>query len=114
MVPGLRKVPQTFVTTGYIMSSFLVVAAASALLGLISGLIFRVWAMAPVSLIVAVVSAVVLHLHGFGFLKGVLSVTACLFITQGSYFIASVFVARRSLPRFLAEDSVDNNPGDNR
>lgn len=96
------------------MGSVLIVVTASALLGLATGLIFRVWMMGPASLIVAIGSAIVLRLEGFGFVTGILTVTACLFISQAAYLLGVTLMSRRAISSFLADDRTDSDPDDRR
>jgi uncharacterized membrane protein YkgB len=84
---------------------------ASALLGLATGLIFRVWAIAAVSLLIAIASAIILRAHDFGFAGGVSIVIGCLVICQSAYF-AGVFIVTRSLNAAnLTQEEVDGDPG---
>ena len=91
----------------------LVALAASALLGLATGLMFRVWANAIVAPLVAFGSANALASHGFGFSEGVLVTVACLFISQLGYLVGAFLVSRASIANFLAEDVCDDDPDDN-
>lgn len=88
------------------------VVAASALLGLATGLGLRVWAMVPVSLAVALVSAWVANSQGFGFTDGVLAVMACLFVCQAAYI--AVWITGQGPEKFLADDAIDDKPDDDR
>jgi len=92
----------------------LVALAASALLGLATGLLFRVWANAIVAPVIAFVSAVALASHGFGFLEGVLVTVACLFVSQTAYLVGVFLVSDASITYFLAGDVFDDKPDDNR
>ena len=92
----------------------LVALAASALLGLATGLVFRVWANAIVALLIAFVSATTLHSHGFGFSEGVLVTVACLVVSQVAYFVGLFVESRVGIANFLADDVLDDQPGDNR
>jgi hypothetical protein len=92
----------------------LVALAASALLGLATGLVFRVWANAIVALLIAFVSATALHSHGFGFLEGVLVTVACLFVSQAAYLVGVFLAFHGGIANFLADDVFDDEPGDNR
>lgn len=94
------------------MNIVLIALTASTLLGLAIGLVFRVWIMAPIALLVAFASAIVLHSHGFGFVEGVLVTVACLFANQAAYLIAATLVS--PAPKFLTGDTVDDDPGDDR
>jgi hypothetical protein len=92
----------------------LVALAASALLGLATGLVFRWWAIAIVAPLIAFVSAIALAFHGFGFPEGVLVTAACLFISQIAYFVGVVLESRVGIANFLADDVFDDEPDDNR
>lgn len=96
------------------MGSVWIVVTASVLLGLATGMIFRMWMMGPVSLIVAIGSAIVLQLDGFGFVTGILTVTACLFISQAAYLLGATLMSRHAMSKFLADDSIDRDPDDRR
>ena len=87
---------------------------ASALLGLAIGLVFRVWAIATVSLLIAIVSAIILRAHDFGFAGGVSIVIGCLVICQAAYF-TGVFMTTRSLSAAnLTQEEVDGEPSGDR
>src|SRR6202035_1073497 len=92
----------------------LVALAASALLGLATGLVFRVWANAIVALLIAFVSATALRSHGFGFSEGVLVTVACLFVSQAAYFVGVFLDPRAGIGNFLADDVFDDEPSENR
>jgi hypothetical protein len=92
----------------------LVALAASALLGLATGLVFRVWAQAIVAPVVAFGSALALASLGFGFLQGVLVTVACLFVSQLAYVIGLVLASRVGIADYLAEDVLDNQPCEDR
>jgi hypothetical protein len=92
----------------------LVALAASALLGLATGLMFRVWANAIVAPLVAFGSANALASHGFGFSEGVLVTVACLFVSQAGYLVGVFLESRAGTANFLAGDVFDDEPDDNR
>ena len=92
----------------------LVALATSALLGLATGLVFRVWANLVVAPLVALGSALALASHGFRFLEGVLVTFACLFVSQLAYLIGVFLVSPASIANYLANDVPDNEPGQNR
>ena len=93
----------------------LVALAASALLGLAIGLVFQVWANMIVAPLIAVVSAIALASHGFGFSEGVLITVACLVVSQVAYLIGVFLESRAGIARnFLADDVFDDEPDDNR
>jgi len=91
----------------------LVALAASALLGLATGLVFPVWANAIVGLLIAFVSATALHSHGFGFSEGVLVTVACLFVSQAAYFVGVFLESYGGIASFLADEVFDDEPDDN-
>src|ERR1700680_70653 len=88
----------------YIMIIVLVALAASALLGLATGLVFRVWANAIVAPLIAFGSAIALASHGFGFSEGVLITVACLIISQAAYFVGVFLEFSAGTANFLADD----------
>src|SRR3977135_365262 len=93
----------------------LVALAASALLGLATGLVFRVWANVIVAPLIAFGSAIALASHGFGFSEGVLvALVACVFVSQVSYCVAVWGEFRAGISNFLAVDVFDDEPDDNR
>jgi hypothetical protein len=92
----------------------LVALAASALLGLATGLVFRWWAIAVASPLVALGSAIALAANGFGFLEGVLVTFACLFVSQLAYFVGVSLESRAGIANFLSGNVFDDKPGDNR
>ena len=92
----------------------LVALAASALLGLAIGLVFQVWANMIVAPLIAVVSAIALASHGFGFSQGVLVTVACLVVSQVGYFVGVLLESRASVANFLADDVFDDAPDNNR
>src|ERR1700688_1432450 len=92
----------------------LVALAASALLGLAIGLVFQVWANMIVAPLIAVVSAIALAAHGFGFSEGVLVTVACLIVSQVAYLVGLFLEVRAGIANFLADDVFDDEPDDNR
>jgi hypothetical protein len=98
----------------YIMITVLVALAASALLGLATGLVFRVWANVIVAPLIAFVSAVALASHGFGFSEGVLVTVACLIVSQVAYFVGVHLESSAGIANILAENVFDDEPDDNR
>lgn len=75
------------------MIIFLIALAASALLGLATGFVFRVWANLVVAPLVAFGSAVALFDHGFKSFEGILATIACLFASQAAYLLGVFLVA---------------------
>jgi hypothetical protein len=91
-----------------------VAVAASALLGLAAGLVFRVRVHALLVPLIALGSAPALASHGFDFLQGVLVTFACLFVSQLAYLIAAFLATPVSLATSLTNDMSNDGPGDNR
>jgi len=84
---------------------------ASAVLGFVTGLIFRVWAIAVVSLPIALFSAIFLRAQGYGFAGGVTVIIICLVICQTAYF-AGIFMRPSSYGAAnLTQEEVDGDPG---
>lgn len=96
------------------MSIVLTLLAASALLGLAIGLIFRVWANLLAAPCIAVFSTLVLHFSGFKFAQGVLVTAACLFVSQLAYFVVASLMPRSGITGLLARDMLDNEPDEAR
>jgi hypothetical protein len=92
----------------------LVALAASALLGLATGLRFRVSANAIVAPVVAFGSALALASRGFSFLQGALVTVACLFVSQLAYLIGVALASPAGIADHLVEDVPDNQPGEDR
>ena len=90
-----------------------VALGASALLGLATGLLFRVWANAVVAPLIALFSALALARQGFAFLEGVLVTFACLFVSQFAYLIGVFLASPSSVANYLGEDVLDEQPGEN-
>ncbi|WP_027521451.1 hypothetical protein [Bradyrhizobium sp. Ec3.3] len=84
---------------------------ASLVVGLATGLLFRVWALALASPLVAVVSAIVLQSAGFEFFAGVSVIVGCLVVSQLAYLLATFHLHRGKLSM---EDEVDGLPGKHR
>jgi hypothetical protein len=98
----------------YTMIIVLVAFSASALLGLATGLLFRAWANAIIAPIIAFGSAIALASHGFEFFEGVLVTVACLIVSQVAYFVGLFLESRVGIANFLADNVLDDQPGDNR
>ena len=72
----------------------LILLIASALLGFATGLLFRILALLPLSLLLAVLSAISLQASGFGFVRGVLTTIGCLVFSQIAYLAAGIVMLR--------------------
>ena len=72
------------------MDIALVLLSTSALIGAIAGLRFKVFVLVPIALLIVLVSAAVLHLHGFGPGSGILIIDACLVVNQAAYVLMQI------------------------
>jgi uncharacterized membrane protein YkgB len=83
---------------------------ASAVLGLATGLFFRVWTIASVSLLIAILSAIFLRSYGFGFAGGVSITVGCLVISQVAYIAGAFIEARMCRTAELTQEEIDGDP----
>ena len=94
------------------MDIALVLLAASALIGATAGLRLKVFALAPIALLIALVSAAVLRMHGFGSGSGIVIVVACLVLNQAAYILrssAAIVASIMTLPLMVfGDDSLLN------
>jgi hypothetical protein len=90
------------------VTTVLVLLLASSIIGLATGLFFRVWALLLVSPALAVVAAFVLQSWGFGFWTGVPIIVGCLIVNQAAYLAATFRQHRRELS---VQDDIDGAPG---
>ena len=88
----------------------MVALAASALLGLATGLGFRVWANLIVAPVVAFGSATALVSHGLRYFDGMLVSLACLFVSQTAYLIGVFLAPDSHITTLLADDVCDDEP----
>ncbi len=93
------------------MTTALGLLFASAIVGLATGLYFRVWALLLVSPATAIFAAFVLQLSDFGFWTGVSIIIGSLTAGQLAYVAGAVLLNRGELS---AQDDVDSAPGQNR
>lgn len=84
---------------------------ASTILGLLTGLFYRIWAVGLLSVLIAILSALVLHFFGFRFLEGVAVSVLCLIVCQLAYWVASLRFLKGP---DLSQDEIDGCPGDER
>ncbi|MGY8662409.1 hypothetical protein Q3C01_08580 [Bradyrhizobium sp. UFLA05-109] len=80
----------------------------SAIIGLATGLFFRVWAMVLVSPANAVLAAIVLQASGFGFFAGVSVVIGCLVVGQIAYMLSAFCVHKEDIS---VHDEAYGDPG---
>jgi uncharacterized membrane protein YkgB len=92
------------------MTLAFILLVTSAVLGLATGLIFRVWAMALVSLLIAIASAISLRAHGFGFAAGVSVIIGCLVISQIAYIAGAFMMSGSDQAEDLTQEEVDGDP----
>lgn len=90
------------------MTTVLLLLLASAIIGLATGLFFRVWTLLLVSPATAILAATVLQTSGFGFWTGVPIVVGCLMAGQVAYLAATFYVHRGELS---VQDEIDGEPG---
>jgi|SRR6478672_7177645 hypothetical protein len=89
----------------------LLLLLASALVGVATGFVFRIWALVLFSPAIAVFSAIVLRAHDFGLVAGVTVIAACLAICQLAYLAATYLLHARKIS---AHDEIDGEPGEER
>jgi hypothetical protein len=80
------------------------------MLGLATGLVSRVWAIALVSLLIAILSAVAFRAQGFGFAGGASVMVGCLLISQIAYLAGAAIMSRSDNAESLTQDEVDGHP----
>lgn len=82
----------------------------SAMLGLATGLLFRIWTMAFVSLLIAIAAAVALQTDGFAMVGGIAVIVGCLVISQVAYVAGALVILRFDSSELSAQDEVDGHP----
>jgi hypothetical protein len=80
---------------------------ASAILGLLTGLFFRVWALVLVSPLIAVLAAIVLQVSAFRFAVGVPLIVGCLVVSQLAYLAMAFHLHKGELS---IQDEADSDP----
>jgi hypothetical protein len=68
----------------------LILLASSALVGAAAGLRLKALALVPIAILIAVFSAAVLHMNGFGSGAGIAILIACLILNQVTYLFVQV------------------------
>lgn len=91
------------------MTIAIVLIVASALVGIATGHVFRIWALVVISPLIAIVSAIVLRAYDFGLMGGVTIIAICLAASQLAYFAASYLLHAREVS---PHDEVDGEPGE--
>jgi hypothetical protein len=79
------------------------------LLGFATGRFFRVWALVPLSVLIAILSAISLQVRGFGFAGGVSITIGCLLISQLAYIATGLVMFGSSRAEGLTQ-KVDDDP----
>ena len=91
------------------MTIAFVLIVASAVAGIATGYVFRIWALAVISPFIAVFAAIILHASEFGMMPGVAVIAICLAVSQLAYFATTYLrYARHVSPH----DEVDGEPGE--
>lgn len=91
------------------MTIAFVLVVASALVGIATGYVLRIWALVVISPLIAVLSAIILRAYEFGMMAGVIIIAICLAVCQLAYFAAAYFLHARDVS---AHDEVDGHPGE--
>lgn len=92
------------------MTLAFILLVTSAILGLATGLVFRVWTLGLVSLLIAIASAISLRVYGFGFAAGVPVIVGCLVISQMAYIAGAFMITRSDQAEELTQEEVDGDP----
>ena len=93
------------------MATALLILFGSAIVGLATGLLFRIWALLLVSPAIAILAAVVLQISGFGFWTGIPIIIGSLISCQLAYMLAAFHLHKG---KSLAQDDIDGGPGQHR
>ena len=83
------------------MDIALILLAASAFIGAAAGLHLKALALVPIALLIAVFSAAVLQMNGFGSGAGIAILIACLLLNQATYLFVQVLGSGLASPRSL-------------
>lgn len=86
-----------------------VLIAASALAGIATGCVFRIWALVVLSPFIAVFAAIILRVYNFGMMAGVTVIAICLAVSQLAYFATTYLRYARDVS---PHDEVDGQPGE--
>ena len=91
------------------MTIAFVLIVASALVGIATGYVFKIWALVVVSPLIAIFAAIILRVYEFGMLAGVTVIAGCLVICQLAYFAAAYVLHTRDAS---SHDEIDGEPGE--
>ncbi len=103
-------------TTGAVSSMDIIIPvllSASALIGATVGLRFRVFVLVPIALVIVLVSAAVLRMHGFGPGTGIVIIVACLALNQAAYLLIHIGL-RSGVSELSFYDVADGDPAPGR
>jgi len=87
----------------------LLLLLASALVGMATGFVFKIWALVLISPLIAIFSAIVLRADEFGLVAGVTVIAVCLAVCQLAYLAAAYLRHARDIS---SHDEVDGEPGE--
>ena len=79
----------------------------SALIGAAAGLRYKVFVLVPITMVIVLFSASVLHMHGFRPGSGIFIMVACLVVNQAAYMIVQILAPPAPL---LSHDGADGVP----
>jgi hypothetical protein len=96
------------------MDIALVLLATSALIGATAGLRLKAFALAPIALLIVIVSAAVLRMHGFGPVSGIVIIIACLVLNQAAYLLVELLGFRSGVSYLSLDDVSEGEPGPGR
>jgi hypothetical protein len=96
------------------MDIALILLTASALIGATAGLRLKAIALAPIALLIALVSAAVLRMHGFGPGSGIVIIIACVVLNQAAYLLVELLGLRSGVSDLSLDDVADGEPGPGR
>ncbi|SFI56019.1 hypothetical protein [Bradyrhizobium sp. cf659] len=91
------------------MTIVFVLIVASALVGIATGYVFKIWALVVISPLIAVFSAIILRAYEFGMMAGVIVIAICLAVCQLAYLAAAYVLHARNVS---SHDEIDGEPGE--
>ena len=89
------------------MTIALVLILASALVGAVTGFMYKVWALVLISPPIAILSAAILRSHEFGMLAGVIVIAICLVVCQIAYLAVACLQHAEDIS---SQDEIDSEP----
>ncbi|MDA9510217.1 hypothetical protein XI09_37340 [Bradyrhizobium sp. CCBAU 11386] len=91
------------------MTIAFVLIVASALVGIATGYVYKIWALVVISPLIAVFSAIILRAYEFGMMAGVIVIAICLAVCQLAYLAAAYVLHARNVS---SHDEIDGEPGE--